>query len=408
MKKYLLIGGSIACYGAIEGIKSVDDKAAITVLCGEKTPLYSRPLISYLLEGKTTEENVFFRGKDYYEQKKVKVVYKKAQKIDPKKRTVTMEDGENFSYDELFLGTGSVPFVPPIKGLEKVENKTCFYTLEDEKKLSSLLSAETRLLIIGAGLIGIKCAEGAYKHTKNVTIVDLQERVLPNATTPEVGRILQKHMEEKGIRFILGASASEFSESSVLLSNGEKVDFDVVVLAIGVRPNVGFIKEAGAEVNRGVIVDEYMKTSLPHVFCAGDCAEGYDAVSGQKRLLQLFPSAFNGGRIAGRNMAGDSCKFITDCALNSTSLFGLQVTSCGLTNGTPEVTGTEKGYKAFYVDGDYLVGYVLVGDTKGAGVYTNLISNRVPLSSLKEKPFVVPSLEIFDKETRKKFLAKKV
>ena len=407
MKKYVLIGGSIACHGAIEGIRSVDKEGEITVLCGEKTPLYSRPLISYRLEGKTTEQNLFFRGKDYYEKKGVKAVYEKATKIDPQKKTVTLESGKTLPYDSLFVGSGSRPFVPPMKGLERVENKCCFYTLEDEEKLASLLAEDKKLLIIGAGLIGLKCAEGAFAHTKNITIVDLAPRVLPNATTPYVASLLEERLKVKGIKTILGASVEEFFEKSAKLTNGETLDFDVVVLAIGVRPCVDLLKEAGAEINRGVIVDEYMKTNLPDIYCAGDCAEGYDVVTGQKRLLQLFPSAFTGGRIAGRNMAGEKETFSTDCALNSTSLFGLAFTSCGSYDGEI-IEEKVNGYKAFFTKDGYLVGYLLVGDAKRAGIYTSLISGRIPLSEVDEKIWQDPSLIAFDKEVRKKILAKRV
>lgn len=408
MKKYVLIGGSVACHGAIEGIRSVDNEGEIVAICGEKTPLYSRPLISYFLEGKTTEENLFFRGRNYYENKKVKAIYQKAEKVDAKSRTVLLESGETLLYDELFIGTGSYPFTPPMKGLEKVKNKTCFYTLEDEKILSLLLTEKSRLLIIGAGLIGLKCAEGAFTRTKDITLVDLAPRVLPNATTPYVAALLEDKLKEMGIKTILGAASSEFFENEALLTNGEKIPFDVLVLAIGVRPSIELVKEAGGEVNRGVLVDEYMKTSLPHVYCAGDCAEGYDAVTGQKRLLQLFPSAYNGGRIAGRNMAGKTEAFLTDCALNSTSLFGLKFTSCGSYEGELHEKITPGGYKAFYVKDGYLVGYMLVGDTKRAGIYTGLISGRVPLTEVNDDLFDQPSMVIFDEKTRKKYLASKV
>ena len=408
MKKYVLIGGSIACLGAIEGIKSVDNDADITVICGEKTPLYSRPLISYRLEGKTTETNLFFHGKDFYQQKGVKVVDAKATKIDVKAKTVDIEDGKSLSYDKLFVGTGSYPFVPPMNGLESVKDKTCFYTLEDEEKLASLLNEKTKLLVIGAGLIGLKCAEGAYAHTKHITIVDLASRVLPNATTPVVAAMLEEKLKDMGIKVILGASVEEFFDKKATLTNGDNVDFDVVVLAIGVRPQLGLLKDAGAEINRGVIVNEKMQTSLPDVYCAGDCAEGYDAVTGQKRLLQLFPSAYNGGKTAGKNMAGKEDTFTTDCALNSTSLFGLKFTSCGSYEGNVTELTTKDGYKAFYVKDGSLIGYMLVGDTKKAGIYTNIISKKIPLSTVSDLLFDEPSLGIFDEKTRKNYLANRV
>ena len=117
MKKYVLIGGSIATEGAIEGILSVEERADITVICGEKRPLYSRPLISYALEKKTTDDKMYFHGEDYYEKKGVKAVYAVADKIDADNKTV-YADHKAYPYDELLVATGSKPFVPPIKGLE--------------------------------------------------------------------------------------------------------------------------------------------------------------------------------------------------------------------------------------------------------------------------------------------------
>lgn len=162
MKKYVLIGGSIATEGAIEGILSVTKNADITVICGEKRPLYSRPLISYVLEKKTQEEGLYFRGKDYYEKKGVKVVYAVADKIDPEKKVVCVE-GKEYPYDELLVATGSKPFVPPIKGLEVVGEKHTFYTMDDMIGLRADLEKGGKVLIVGAGLIGMKCAEGVKR-----------------------------------------------------------------------------------------------------------------------------------------------------------------------------------------------------------------------------------------------------
>lgn len=407
--KYVLIGGSIACYGAIIGIKSLDKNADITVFGDENSPLYSRPLISYFLEGKTSKENLAFRGADFYCKNGVNILSYKITAINPELKTVKAENGKNYPYDKLFFGTGSRPFVPPIQGLGKVKNKTCFYTADDAFRLKKTLNADSRLLIVGAGLIGLKCAEGCYHITKNITVIDLQTRVLPTATTPKVARILENVLTEKGITQRLGVSVNSFEENSAVLSTGEKIPFDVVVLAMGVRPVTEPLASAGALTSRGIIVDEYMRTSVPDVFSAGDCAESYDAVSGEKRLLQLFPSAYNGGLIAGKNMAGANESFLTDVALNSTSFFGLRFTSCGSYDG--ELIETENGtdYKALYIKNGLLNGYILVGNTDCAGIYTNIISHRIPLKYTDKKLlFGSPSLAVYDVATRNKLLSEKV
>ena len=276
MKKYLLIGGSIATEGAIEGILSVAKNADITVLCGEKRPLYSRPLISYALEKKTTDEKMYFHGEDYYEKKGVKAVYAAADEIDPEKKVVLAE-GKEYPYDELLVATGSKPFVPPIKGLDSVSKKHTFYTMEDMLGLRADLEKGGKVLIVGAGLIGMKCAEGVKEYTDEIVIADMAPRPLPAATTPEAGEIVQERLSSI-IDFRLNAALDHFEGNKAVFASGEEVSFDILVLALGVRPQVGLLKEIGGEINRGIIVNEKMETNLPHIYAAGDVVESYDAV----------------------------------------------------------------------------------------------------------------------------------
>lgn len=404
MKRYVLIGGSTACAGAIEGILSRDKSAEITVICGEGVSLYSRPLISYFLEGKTTEEKIFHKKYDNYCKNGVNIIKCKASKILTDNKQVVLEDGKVVGYDKLLVATGSYPFVPPMKGLETVERTQSFYTFDDALKLKGTLRPDEKVLIIGAGLIGLKCAEGIYPTTKNITVADMQDRVLPNAVTPRVSEIMQKHMEGKGIRFCLGAAAESFDGNKAKLTNGETVEFDVLITALGVRPETSLVADAGGEVNRGIVVDEYMRTSLPDVYAAGDCASGLEAITGQKRLLQLFPSAYTGGRIAGVNMTGGEERFTTDVPLNSTKLFGKRFISCGVFDG--ELTEIEDdGYKAFYIKDGRLNGYILVDNVQRAGIYSALIAKRADLSGV-DLPLMMraPQLMAFDAKTRRAML----
>ena len=380
MKKYLLIGGSIATEGAIEGILSVEKGADVTVLCGEKRPLYSRPLISYVLEKKTPDEGLYFRGKDYYEKKGVKAVYEIATAIDPVKKTVSA-GGKVYPYDELLVATGSKPFVPPIKGLEGVSKKHTFYTMDDMLGLRSDLEQGGKVLIIGAGLIGMKCAEGVKEYTDEIVIADMAPRPLPAATTPEAGAIVQDRLSGI-VDFRLNAALDHFEGNKAVFASGEEIAFDVLVLALGVRPQVGLLKEIGAEVNRGVIVNEKMQTTLPSVYAAGDLVESYEAVGGANRLLQLFPSAYLGGKIAGKNMAGEETEFLTDVPMNATKLFGVRITSAGLFTGEKTEITVGDDYRAIYTDGGKINGFILIGDSSRAGILTDFIRKRRSVEGL--------------------------
>ncbi|MBO4479360.1 MAG: NAD(P)/FAD-dependent oxidoreductase [Clostridia bacterium] len=377
MKKYLLIGGSIATEGAIEGILSVDKNADITVLCGEKRPLYSRPLISYVLEKKTADENLYFRGKDYYEKKGVKAVFAEATAIDPTKKTV-LADGKAYPYDKLLVATGSKSFVPPIKGLDGVAKKHTFYTMDDMLGLRADLEKGGKVLIVGAGLIGMKCAEGVKEYTDDIVVADMAPRPLPAATTPEAGAIVQERLKDI-VTFRLNAALDRFEGNKAVFASGEEIDFDILVLALGVRPQVGLLKEIGAEINRGVIVNEKMQTSLADIYAAGDLVESYEAVGGGKRLLQLFPSAYLGGKTAGKNMAGEENAFLTDIPMNATKLFGVRITSAGLFVGEKTEVVSGEDYRAVYTEDGVIKGFILIGDSTRAGILTDFIRRKRPI-----------------------------
>ena len=406
MKKYLLIGGSIATEGAIEGILSVDKNADITVLCGEKRPLYSRPLISYVLEKKTPDEGLYFRGEDYYDKKGVKAVYKVAEKVNPVKKTVTAE-GEEFPYDQLLVATGSKPFVPPIKGLEGVSKKHTFYTMDDMLGLREDLKKGGKVLIIGAGLIGMKCAEGVKEYTDEIVIADMAPRPLPAATTPEAGAIVQQRLSDI-IDFRLNAALDHFEGDKAVFASGEEISFDILVLALGVRPQIGLLKEIGAEINRGVLVNERMQTNLPDVYAAGDLVESYEAVDGGKRLLQLFPSAFLGGKIAGKNMAGEQTEFLTDIPMNATKLFGVRITSAGLFIGQKTEVTVGDDYRALYTDGGLIKGFILIGDSARAGILTDFIRKQRPIGDLDPAKLLTDrDLSLYPAEERRAALGGK-
>ena len=406
MKKYVLIGGSIATEGAIEGILSITKNADITVLCGEKRPLYSRPLISYALEKKTTDEKMYFHGEDFYEKKGIKAVYAVADKIDPAKKIVFAE-GKEYPYDELLVATGSKPFLPPIKGLDGVTKKHTFYTMDDMIGLRADLEKGGKVLIVGAGLIGMKCAEGVKTYTDDIVIADMAPRPLPAATTPEAGAIVQERLSEI-IDFRLNAALDRFEGNKAVFASGEEVAFDILVLALGVRPQVALLKEIGAEVNRGVIVNERMQTNLPHVYAAGDLVESYEAVSGGKRLLQLFPSAYIGGKTAGKNMAGEDACFLTDIPMNATNLFGIRITSAGLFVGEKTELTVGEDYRALYTEDGVVKGFILIGDSARAGILTDFIRKKRLIGEMKKETLLTDrDLSLYPAEERKAALGGK-
>ena len=381
--RYVIIGGSAAAIGCIEGVRSVDKTGEIILITGETEWNYSRPLISYLLEGKTTRDKMWCRPDSFFTRNGVTVkAGVLATALDAGDRTVRLSTGERLAYDRLLAATGSRPFVPPIPGLETVERTFCFQTLSDASALAEPLRPESRVLILGAGLTGVKCAEGIRGLCAQIAIADLAPRVLPAVLDDTAAAMVQARMEEKGVRFYLNDSAAAFRGNTARLQSGTELEFDVLVTAVGVRPNTQLVADAGGAVDRGILVDGRCATTLPDVYAAGDCAQGYDAVSGEKRMLPLWPNAMLQGETAGINMAGGRADYTQGIALNASGVFGLHMVTAGSYEGESFTVQRDGSYKRLVTADGVLKGVIMVGDVSRAGIYTDLIRKKKPLSEI--------------------------
>ena len=381
--RYVIIGGSAAAIGCIEGVRSVDKTGEIILITGETEWNYSRPLISYLLEGKTTRDKMWCRPDSFFTRNGVTVkAGVLATALDAGDRTVRLSTGERLAYDRLLAATGSRPFVPPIPGLETVERTFCFQTLSDASALAEALRPESRVLILGAGLTGVKCAEGIRGLCAQIAIADLAPRVLPAVLDDTAAAMVQARMEEKGVRFYLNDSAAAFRGNTARLQSGTELEFDVLVTAVGVRPNTQLVADAGGAVDRGILVDGRCATTLPDVYAAGDCAQGYDAVSGEKRMLPLWPNAVLQGETAGINMAGGRADYTQGIALNASGVFGLHMVTAGSYEGESFTVQRDGSYNRLVTADGVLKGVIMVGDVSRAGIYTDLIRKKKPLSEI--------------------------
>ncbi len=386
MLKYVIIGGGAAALSCIEGIRSIDKTGEITLVSKETYPFYGRPLISYLLEGKTTMENMLaYRPADYEAAHGVHALRgETVTAIDASAHTVALASGESLPYDRLCIATGSVPFIPPMDGLEQVKDKTTFWTLDDALGLKAMLGEgrDKRVLILGAGLIGLKCAEGILHLAASVDVVDLAPRILPAVLPEEPAAIVQRQIEKAGVRFTLGDSVERFEPNLAHLKSGKDIAFDVLVLAVGVRANAALAADAGCKVDRGIVIDSGCETSVPDIYAAGDCTAQSDPETGKPRVLAIWPNAMMQGETAGRRMAGGEASFDKGVPMNATGFMGLHLISAGSYDGELLLSRTPDAYKALYVRDDRLVGFIMLGDVERAGIYTSLVRERTPLSSI--------------------------
>lgn len=400
MKRYVIIGNGIAAAGCVEGIRSRDPEGEITLVSAEDRHVYCRPLISYLLAGKTDLDRMRYRPADFYEANRCRVLFgRRGVKLTMEDRTVTLDDGTVLPYDGLCIATGSRAFTPPMEGLDTVENRFEFMTLDDALGLEKVLAPGARVLIIGAGMIGLKCAEGIADRAAQITVCDLADRILSSIMDGDCAALVQRSLEDHGIRFRLGDSVSRFEKGKAYLKSGAEEDFDALVLAVGVRPNTELVKDAGGGVDRGILTTPRMETTLAGVYAAGDCAESFDTASQQRKVLAVFANAYLQGRCAGVNMAGGDMEFQNGVAMNSVGFFGYHAMTAGSCFDPDQEVyerRTETGLKKLFTKDGYLTGFMLAGEaTERAGIYTALIRNRTPLETLdfeaiREEPSLMP------------------
>lgn len=414
--KYVIIGASAAGLACAEQIRKEDKSGGITVLSKENYLPYSRPTISYYLKGAVKEKDMYLRKASYYASNGIEIITGvQVTAIDRKAKTVKA-GRKSYPYDKLCICTGSKPFIPPMKNVSGKTNVFTFLDLAAAKAVKAAVNENTRAVVIGAGLIGMKAAEGLSKICKSVDVVELSPRILPSILDMKSSKGVKKYIEEKGhIRFHLGDTVKEAESrgkrvTSVVLKSGSKLKCDILVVAVGVRPETELAEKAGLEVNRGIITDtETMQTSDTDIYAAGDCTVSVDMLDGSKKIIALYPNAVYQGTAAGSQMAGGGIKLDGTYSVNAIDFYGLRICTCGLINAeggqySDKTVQNGDSYKRLIFEGNRLVGFVLINASENAGIYTSLIENKTDLSVLEYDITETPSLFLFEKSVRAKKL----
>lgn len=401
MPKYLIIGNSAGGIGAAEAIRELDTGGSIAIVSDEPFPAYSRPLISEYLAGKTSIEKMLYRPEDFYSRSSIEAhLGKRVTGIDLGRHYVELNDGRHLEFEKLLLATGGVPFIPPIDGKWRLGVFT-FTTLGDAQRIERYLPGVGRAVVIGGGLIGISVAEALVHRGVAVTVVELKDRILNVLLDERASAIAQSAVVDAGVRVIvnatvmsiLGRSGEDDAVGRVLLNSGEMIECDMVIVAIGVIPRTDLVAGTGIKVNRGILVDRFMQTSEPGVYACGDVSEAYDFVFDENRVVPIWPTAYIGGRVAGRNMAGVPTEYTGGTSMNSLKYFGLSIVSAGLVGGLENSNGHEivvggrpdgGPYRKIVVRDNRIVGMTFVDDIERSGIILGLMRDKSNVATLKD------------------------
>ncbi len=399
--RYVIIGRSIAGISAAKAIRQNDSSCDIMIISGEKAKPYYRPMIPYLISGQKCELDILY-PEDPLQGEDVASVLGTATGVDAKKKEVLLASGERISFDSLLIATGGAALKPAIPGI-KGEGVYPLRSMAHAVQIKAAADKAKSAVVIGGGLVGIKAALALRERSRSlgnpdveVTVVEMLPEILNRRLDRRGAKIVRTAVEQEGVSVLCGETVSvivrsEAGPSGVKLRSGRIVRADLVIVAAGVKPDIAYLKKSGIKTDRGVLVDDSLRTNIPGIYAAGDVAEVKDLVTGARTVSGLWSNALEMGRVAGVNMTGGNVKssgFLS--VMNAAEIAGVPFISVGLIEpeeGRYKIISHEDGdgYWKLVLDGEFLVGAVSVGDLNHAGIYTNLIKNRVPITKAKEK-----------------------
>jgi len=390
--KHVILGNGPAGVIAAETIRKHAPRDEILLIGDEPEPPYSRMAIPYVLAGSIGEEGTYLRkGKDHFVAQNITLRTGRAKSVD--KRAVLLDDGTTLAFDRLLIATGSSPAKPPVEGIDLPGVHPC-WTLADARKIMVLAKPGARVLQMGAGFIGCIIMEALASRGVELTVVEMGDRMVPRMMGEGAGGMIKRWVESKGVKVHTSSRVEAIQKNgnalSVRLSNGVKVDADLVISATGVKPNIGFLQQSGITCAHGVVTDEYLQTNVQGIYAAGDCAEALDLASGKHIVSAIQPNAADEAYCAGMNMAGRKMALRGVTQINVLDTLGLVSTSFGEWQGVPggehAELSDEVNYRFLRLEfgGDVLIGANSIGLTEHVGVLRGLIQSRVKLGAWKD------------------------
>jgi NAD(P)H-nitrite reductase large subunit len=401
MSKYVIVGASAAGIGAVEAIREVDQTGTITIISDEPCPQYSRPMISDLVSGKADFEKMKCRDDQFWKKNDVQALTgRTAVSLNLADKYVALDEGDHVNFEKLLVATGGKPFVPKIEGSDK-DGVFTFTTLSDAESLAAKIEKAKNAVVIGAGLIGVSVTEALVKRGLKVTMVELQDKILSLILDPTASEMVENVIRKAGVTIATGQTVKRIVGKpengkvvgGAVLTSGEQIQCDLVIIAIGVIPRTELVAGTDVKTNRGILVDKFMRTNVQDVYASGDVAEAYDFVVGENRLLPLWPLAQLEGKAAGYNMAGKKADYPGGTAMSSLKYFGVPIISIGITNPKdPDAYESlvkhepERNiYRKIVLKDNAIVGVTLVNGIERAGVLFHLMKNGVNVKKFKQE-----------------------
>ena len=380
--KYVIIGASTAGLSAAKVIRQKDPDGSISVISPDSY-IHSRCMLHHFLSHAKTREQLRFVPANFFETNRIHFLQgERVKSVDPQQNTVTLADGTPISYDKLLIASGAVYVVPPIPGLREGKNLYGFRDLPDAEQLDRVAASGKRCVIIGSGLVGLDAAYALAERGVSCAVVEMADRICPLQLDHTAAATYQRLFEQAGCTFhladgVTGATLDENSNiQSIELKSGASLPCDFVVVSAGVRPNIGFLEGSGIETDRGIKVDDYLRTNIENIWAAGD-------VNG---IAGIWIEATKQGELAARNMCGEDVLYEDRFAFKNTMhFFDLNALSLGKDEGDrPDeeviVRESRTQYEKYKIRDGVLTYALIQGDISNRGFLEQLIKRKIPLT----------------------------
>ncbi|WP_296127032.1 nitrite reductase large subunit NirB [Pseudomonas sp. Ga0074129] len=390
--KLVMIGNGMAGVRTLEELlKLAPDLYDITVFGAEPHPNYNRILLSPVLAGEQTFEEIVLNDLNWYAENDIKLLLgRKVVKIDRKKRLVIADDGSEAEYDRLLIATGSNPFILPIPGKD-LEGVIGYRDIADTQMMMDTAKIHKHAVVIGGGLLGLEAANGLKLRGMDVTVVHLGDWLLERQLDRTAGELLQKSLEDRGLKFLLPKHTAELLDNgegrvcAVKFKDGEVIPADLVVMAAGIRPNSDLAESAGIACNRGILVNDTMQTYDPRVYAIGECASHRGIAYG------LVAPLFEQAKVCANHLAQlGFARYQGSVTSTKLKVTGIDLFSAGEFmggEGTETITLSDPiggVYKKLVIKDDVLVGACLYGDTADGGWYFRQIRENHNVSEIRD------------------------
>jgi len=401
---YVIIGAGPAGVNAAEHLRKYDPQGQVTLLVAEDVPPYSRMALPYYLADNIKPEGTYLRKNEgHFDSLGIVLKKGRASSIDSNAKRINLLGGDTLDYDKLLIATGATATRPPIPGIDLDGVHNC-WSLHDAHKIVNGTEKGSKVILMGAGFIGCIILEALAARGVDLTVIEMENRMVSRMTNEVMGTMIKDWCVAKGIKVMTSTKVSEIASTAgdnplqVKTDGGETLSADVVICATGVRSNTAFLDDSGVNVDMGIVVDDFMQTSVADVYAAGDVAQGKDLSTGEYYVQAIQPTAVEHGKLAAHNMAhGHKSPHPGNVNMNVLDTVGLISTSFGLwmgVEGGEEATMIDKDkfkYLNLQFKDDVLVGASSLGMTQHVGVMRGLIQTGAHLGEWKDKLLKEPN-----------------